>query len=60
MLAPEIRVKDGRRPDEALQTLLQNASPGAVRSIVNPALAADDPEIREWAAASLERITTAL
>ena len=59
MLAPEIRVKDGRRRDEALQTLLQIASPEAVRSILNSALAADDPEIRKWAEASLERITDA-
>ncbi|MFO0893168.1 MAG: HEAT repeat domain-containing protein [Isosphaeraceae bacterium] len=59
MLAPEIRVKDGRRRDEALQTLLQIGSPELVRSILNSALAADDPEVRKWAESSLGRITGA-
>jgi HEAT repeat protein len=56
MLVPEIRVKDGRRRDEALQTLLQIAPPEAVRSILHSALAEEDPEIRKWAAGRLEQI----
>jgi HEAT repeat protein len=55
-LAPEIRARDVRRRDEALQTLMQIAPPDAVRSLLGSALTADDPEVREWAAGRLQQI----
>jgi HEAT repeat protein len=56
MLAEEIRIKDARRRDEALQTLQQIAPPEAMRSILRSALDGEDPEIRKWAAGRLEQI----
>jgi HEAT repeat protein len=57
LLAKELRDRDARRRDEVLHTLQMIASPEAVRSILETALAGDDPEIRKWAAARLEQIT---
>jgi HEAT repeat protein len=56
MLVPEIRVQEGRRREEALQTLIQMASPQTVRSILHSALDAEDPEVRKWAAGRLQQI----
>jgi HEAT repeat protein len=55
-LAPEIRAGDRRRRDEAIQTLMQIVPPEAVRSLLTSAMAADDPEVREWAAGRLQQI----
>ena len=57
MLAERMRDQDGPRRDEALQTLLQFASPQTVRSALNSALADDNSAIHDWAAARLEGIT---
>jgi len=57
LLSMETRGRDGGRREEALQTLLFIASPQAVRSALESALAGEDPEIRRWAAARLKRIT---
>jgi HEAT repeat protein len=56
-LVGQVRDKDARRRDEAFQTLLLIASPEAVRSALDFALAEDDGEIHQWAAARLKRIT---
>jgi HEAT repeat protein len=56
-LAEGVRDQDGDRREEALQTLLLIASPEAVRSALASALADDNPETRQWAAAYLGRIT---
>jgi HEAT repeat protein len=56
-LVGQMRDKDARRRDEAFQTLLLIASPEAVRSALDFALAEDNGEIHQWAAARLKRIT---
>ena len=53
-----MRDKDGRRRDEAFQTLLRIGSPEAVRSALNSALADDNAEIHEWASAQLKRLSS--
>jgi hypothetical protein len=55
-LARELRDQDVQRRDDVLQTLQMIASPETVRSILVSAVAGDDPEIRKWAAARIDRI----
>jgi HEAT repeat protein len=58
MLVKQMRDKDRRRRDEAFQTLLLIASPEAVRSALNSALADDYPEIHQWAFARIKRLNS--
>jgi hypothetical protein len=58
-LARELRNQDVQRRDDVLQTLQMIASPETVRSILVSAVAGDDPEIRKWAAARIDRIRPA-
>jgi HEAT repeat protein len=57
LLVKELRDKHGRRRNDTLQTLLAIASPEAVRAALASLLSHEDPEIRQWAAERLERIT---
>jgi HEAT repeat protein len=57
ILAKQVRDHDGVRREEALRALLLFAAPEEVRSALKSALAEDSPEIRQWAAAHLARIT---
>jgi HEAT repeat protein len=55
-LVTEMRDKDERRRMDAFDTLKIIASPEVVRSALGLASEADDPEVRRWAKASLERL----
>jgi HEAT repeat protein len=58
LLVQEMRNKDRQRCDLAFETLLPIASPATVRSALDSILADDDPEIRQWASARLERLSS--
>jgi HEAT repeat protein len=57
VLVKQMRDKDGRRRDEALQALPLIASPEVVRSALDSAIADDYPEVHEWASAHLKQFT---
>jgi HEAT repeat protein len=57
LLARSLRVRDPARRERAFQTLIELATPEAVRSALRAASDDPDPEVSAWASAQLEVLT---